>query len=163
MHISAIAAIGKTTRAIGKDGKLVWSLKEDMDRFKQTTMGHPVIMGRKTWESIPERFRPLPGRTNFVISRDPNFVATGAIVTDNVNKAISASKNLPGNDEVFIIGGGEIYKSSWPLVDRLHLTVVDFNIDGDTFFPEYEKDFVVLEEEKHDGFTFQTLERVTHL
>ncbi|MDB5264918.1 MAG: diacylglycerol kinase [Parcubacteria group bacterium] len=135
-RISLIAALGEN-RVIGKEGTLPWHLPEDLKRFKQLTIGHPVIMGRKTWESIPEKFRPLPGRTNFVITRDPDYEAPGVLLSFTLEEAIAAAAFMPGSEEIFIIGGGQIYAAALPFADRLYLTVIKGAVDGDVFFPEY--------------------------
>src|SRR3989344_8265108 len=101
--ISLIAAIGKN-RELGKGGRLLWHIPEDMRRFKALTLGHPVIMGRKTWESLPQMFRPLPGRTNIVVTRQTGYEASGAIVADSLEAARAAAARAPGADEVFVIG-----------------------------------------------------------
>ena len=112
--ISLIAAIGKG-RELGKNGKLLWHLPDDMRRFKELTTGHPVIMGRKTWESLPERFRPLPGRTNIVVTRQADYKAAGAIVADSLGAARAVAARAEGANEIFVIGGGELYAVALPL------------------------------------------------
>ncbi len=140
-HINIIVALGKN-RQIGKrDAGLLWHIPEDLQRFKKLTTGHPVIMGRKTWESLPEKFRPLPERTNIVVTRDASYHRAGALITDSVEKAFSIAKSAPGGEEVFVIGGGEIYALALPYTDRLCLTLVDDNTPGDVLFPPYEKEF----------------------
>ncbi len=131
--ISAIAAIGKDTRAIGKRDKLLWDMPEDLVRFKHITWGHPVIMGRKTFESIG---RPLPGRLNIVVSRNPSLRAEGCIVANSIEDAIKTASKSEEN-EIFIIGGGEIYKKALPYTHKLYLTLVEDDTEGDTFFPEF--------------------------
>ncbi len=146
--ISIIAAIGANNRALGKDGDLLWKIPEDLKRFKQLTDGHPVIMGRKTWESLPERFRPLPNRTNIVVTRNASYRAPGAIVVADIDAAIATAAEM--DSEIFVIGGGEIYAAALPSADRLYLTLIEAEKDGDTFFPEYESIFnKVISEEKH--------------
>lgn len=159
-----IAAIGEKTRAIGRGGRLLWRIPEDMQRFKETTTGHPVIMGRKTWESIPEKFRPLPGRTNIVVTRQAGYEATSAIVTDSLESARAAAARAEGADEIFIAGGGELYREALPLADRLYLTLIDDGVEGDTFFPAYETEFTkILNDESYDfsglKYRFVNLER----
>lgn len=122
---------------IGAAGQLPWRLKDDMAHFKRTTMGAPVIMGRKTWESLPKR--PLPGRPNIVISRDWNYDAAEARVYSSVSPAINAAKAMAlrnGQTEVFVIGGAAIYELALPIADRIYLTDVDTAPAGDVFFPE---------------------------
>jgi len=135
--LSLIAAIGKN-RELGKGNKLLWSIPEDMARFKQITSGHPVIMGKNTFLSIG---RPLPNRTNIVITHDPQFHAEGVTVVHSLEDAIQKG-NDTGNEEIFIIGGAQIYTQALPLADKLYLTLVDAkDPDADTFFPEYTKQF----------------------
>ncbi len=135
-RISIIVAHSKNM-VIGKGNDLIWEIPDDHARFKKITMGHPVIMGRKTWESIPEKFRPLPGRTNFVITRDNSYSAPGATVTTSIEDALASARQAPGNEEIFVVGGGEIYKAALPFTDRLYITLIDKEVEGDTFFPEY--------------------------
>ncbi|KKT14952.1 MAG: dihydrofolate reductase [Parcubacteria group bacterium GW2011_GWF2_44_8b] len=126
---------------IGKGNDLIWKIPNDQARFKNLTMGHPVIMGRKTWESIPEKFRPLPGRTNFIITRDSSYSAPGATVTTSIENALASAQQALGNEEIFVVGGGEIYKAALPFTDRLYITMVDKEVEGDTFFPAYSNIF----------------------
>lgn len=123
---------------IGREGGLPWRLSTDLKRFKADTMGKPVVMGRKTWESFPKR--PLPGRLNIVVTRDPAYRAEGAEVVHSLQDALilarARARCLPGTvDEICVIGGGEIYARALPLADRLHVTHVKASIDGDTRFP----------------------------
>lgn len=160
--LSIIAAIGEN-RELGRGGELLWRLKDDMQRFKELTTGHPVIMGRKTWESIPEKFRPLPGRTNIVVTRQSGYQAEGAIVVDGLSDAFLAAEKAPGSSETFVIGGGELYAAALPYAIRLYLTLVDASApDADTFFPAYEKEFALIENKPGEGdlsHHFQILER----
>lgn len=128
-----IAAIGAQTRAIGKGNALLWHIRDDLKRFKEITSGHPVIMGRKTYESIG---KPLPNRTNIIITRSPTFQAANCIVCGSPEKALQIAKEKEKN-EIFIIGGGELYKELLPMADRLYLTLVESDESGDTFFPDY--------------------------
>lgn len=160
-NISLIAAIGKN-REIGLQGELLWRMSDDLKRFKELTSGHPVIMGRKTWESLPERFRPLPERTNIVVTRQLGYKAEWAIVVDGLSDAFLAATEAPGSGEVFIIGGGELYTAALPYATHLYLTLVDETADADTYFPEYEQDFKIIHEEVALGeppHSFVTLER----
>lgn len=117
---------------IGKNNDLPWHLPEDLKHFKKITNGHTVIMGRKCWESIPENFRPLPNRTNIVITRNLNYKVDGAEISNNLKQTLTS--NLMNGKEVFIIGGGEIYKKAFKLVDYLYMTKVFKTIpDGDTY------------------------------
>ena len=131
-EIIIIAAVAKN-RVIGRDNQLIWNIPEDMAHFKALTQGHTVLMGRKTWESLPPRFRPLPGRRNIVITRQPDFVAPGAELANSLDAglALAASDAL-----VFIIGGAEIYQQAMTLADRLEITEVDLTPEGDSWFPE---------------------------
>ncbi|HEY5585382.1 MAG TPA: dihydrofolate reductase [Ruminiclostridium sp.] len=126
--ISIIFAMGKNN-AIGYSNKMPWYLPEDFAYFKRVTMGQPVIVGRKTFESIG---RPLPGRINIVITTSTSFSHDGCIVVDSVDKAIEYTKDK----EAFIIGGAEIYKSFLPIADKLYITEIDKAFEADTFFPE---------------------------
>ncbi|MDO8590088.1 MAG: dihydrofolate reductase [bacterium] len=162
-HISIIVAHSKNM-VIGKGNDLIWEIPDDHARFKRITMGHPVLMGRKTWESIPDKFRPLPGRTNFVITRDSSYSAPGAIVTTSIGDALAQAQATPGSAEIFIVGGGEIYKAALPLTNRLYITLIDKEVDGDTFFPEYSNVFTkkISEESKEfEGlkYSYLVLER----
>jgi len=123
--------------AIGKANSLVWRLPDDLKRFKKLTTGHPIIMGRKTYQSIN---RPLPDRTNVVVTRDANLEIPGCIVVHSAIEAIKRAKEFD-QEEIFIIGGAEIYKETLPLADRLYVTIVDMYVDGDAFFPEYSNIF----------------------
>lgn len=137
MVISIIAAVAKNG-VIGKANDLPWRLPDDMKFFMQTTSGHHVIMGRKNYESLPEKFKPLPNRTNIVVTRQENFSAPGCTVVHELNDGINLAKTN-GERELFIIGGAEIYKLALPITDTLYLTEIDAEIDGDTFFPERKK------------------------
>ncbi len=132
--ISAIAAIGRN-RELGLNGKLPWHVPEDLKHFKETTLGHPVIMGRKTFESLGIK-KPLPGRLNIIVTRNPDYRAEGAVVVSSVEDAI-AEASMHDQQEIFIIGGGEIFKLAWPYLTKLYLTVINADFEADTFFPEY--------------------------
>ena len=164
MHrISAIAAIGATTRVLGKDNDLVWDIPADLERFRNMTREHPIIMGRKTWESLPAERRPLPKRTNIVVSRQNDYDAPGAILVSSVEAAIEEAKKAPGADEIFIIGGSGIFKDALPYTDRLCLTLINDESEGDVHFPEYPEFTKVVEREDHPEHTppysYVTLER----
>lgn len=129
--VAAIVAFGNDM-SIGRQGEIPWRLHEDMLHFKELTMGHPVIMGRHTWESLPKR--PLPGRRNIVISRNPDFSAPGAETFTSLEEAVAACEP---HDIPFIIGGAEVYRKGLPYCTRLYVTEVNTEIsDADTFFPE---------------------------
>lgn len=146
--LSLIAAIARDTRVIGLHGEMPWYLNADLIRFKQLTTGYPVIMGRKTHESIG---RPLPNRPNIVLTANPEFHAEGCIVVPNLDSAFIEAEGLlekeayPDN-EIFVIGGEQVYKDTLPYADRLYLTIVDYHGDGDAFFPEYEEGFEIINE-----------------
>ncbi len=144
MKVSLIAAVARN-RAIGKDNRLLWHLPADMQFFKNTTLGHPIITGRKNYESIPEKFRPLPGRRNIIMTRQSDYVAPGADVVDGLEQALHLAKETAlkeGKEEVFIIGGGTVYREALEkgLVDRMYLTFVDSEPEADTFFSEWEEE-----------------------
>lgn len=133
--VSLIVALS-SDRAIGRNGDLPWHIPEDMARFKSVTMGHPVIMGRKTWESIPRR--PLPGRRNMVVSHNPDYIAEGAEVFTSIEDALAACE---GCETPFIIGGASIYARTLPYATRLYVTEVDTLVpDADAHFPEISAD-----------------------
>lgn len=120
-----------TNFVIGKNNDLPWHLPTDMKYFKDTTKGHVVVMGRKCWESIPEKFRPLPNRKNVVMTRDSNYVANGAIVSHDLEQILTSHEN--SHEQVFIIGGAELYKEAFKYAHRLYLTQIYQQVDGDIF------------------------------
>jgi len=128
--LTLIAAVARNG-VIGKDNGLPWHLPADLRRFKQLTLGHAVIMGRKTWQSLPDKVRPLPGRQNIIVTRNAGFAASGATVVNSLADAIAAAHG----DEAFVIGGAELYGAALPLAGRLELTEIDADIDGDAWFP----------------------------
>ncbi|MDK9703867.1 MAG: dihydrofolate reductase [Sulfuritalea sp.] len=128
--LTLIAAVARNG-VIGIDDRLPWHLPADLRHFKALTTGHAVIMGRKTWESLPAKFRPLPGRRNIVVTRDAGYRAEGAVVALSLPAAIDAA----GEGEAFVIGGAELYAAALPLADRLQLTEIDADFEGDTRFP----------------------------
>lgn len=135
--VSAIVAMSRN-RVIGKDNQMLWHIPAEFQHFKKTTYGKPIIMGRKTYESLG---RPLPGRINIVISRSPDSVQGDVFAVDTLDKAISRATAIAksdGVDEIFIIGGAQIYREGLSLTDRLYLTVIDQDYVGDTFFPEFD-------------------------
>jgi dihydrofolate reductase len=136
MDVAIYVAIAENG-VIGREDGLPWRLSSDLKRFKAGTMGKPVIMGRKTWESFPKR--PLPGRLNIVVTRDKTYQAEGAEVSPSLQDAIVLARIrarcMAGADEICVIGGGEIYAQALPLADRLHITHVFAKPDGDTVFP----------------------------
>ena len=121
---------------IGRGGSIPWRVPEDARRFRALTMGHPVVMGRRTWASLPDRFRPLPGRRNVVVTRNAAWQADGA---ERAGSLTDALRVLAGAPQVFVIGGAELYAEALPLADELLLTEIDADVDGDTFFPPWER------------------------
>lgn len=141
--ISFIVAMDKN-HIIGKDNQLPWHLPADLAFFKRVTMSHPIIMGRKTHESIG---RALPGRENIILTRDPSYTADGCFIIHSVDeiKAIEQTKN----EELFVIGGAEIFKETFKIADRLYITLIDEEFEGDTYFPDFDhKDWTVVSKEK---------------
>lgn len=130
MRISVIVAIARNG-VIGYKGKMPWHLPEDLKHFKAITMGHPIVMGRKTYESIG---RILPGRTTIIITRQRNYAIPGALIVQSLSEALKQAQS----DEVFVIGGGEIYREVMPVADRVYLTRIELDPDGDTSFPALE-------------------------
>ena len=131
--ISLVVAVAQN-RAIGKDNHLLCHLTEDMRHFREVTLGRPVIMGRKTWESLPEAFCPLPGRNNIVVSRNAAYQAEGATVASSLEEAIAQAGNV---EQINIIGGADILRLALPMADVLDMTEIDASFDADTFFPEF--------------------------
>ncbi|MCL2523024.1 MAG: dihydrofolate reductase [Betaproteobacteria bacterium] len=131
-EIVLIAAVARN-RVIGRDNQLLWNLPEDMAHFKALTQGHTVVMGRKTWESLPPRFRPLPGRRNIVVSRQTAYAAPGAELAASLEAALTLAAE---QETVFVIGGADIYRQALPLAGRLELTEIDQEPEGDVWFPE---------------------------
>ena len=157
MIISLIAAMGKN-RVIGKNNSIPWKLPADMKRFKELTTGKPVIMGRKTFESIG---RPLPNRKNIILTHEKNYKAEGCIV---VHSTLNALKAAEGNEEVMIIGGEQIFKEFLAMANRMYLTVIDEDFEGDAYFPEYnQKEWREVKREEHKNekykYSFVDLER----
>lgn len=144
-----IAAVAHR-RAIGKNNDLLLRLPEDMARFKALTLGHAVIMGRKTWDSIPARFRPLAQRRNIVLSRQPGLALEGAEVFASLAQALAACAN---EAQVFVMGGSEVYAQALPLAERLELTEIDADFEADSFFPDWSS----------AGFVERSRERRHHL
>jgi dihydrofolate reductase len=120
-------------RVIGAGGVMPWHLPEDLKHFRALTSGSPVVMGRRTWESLPERFRPLPGRRNLVVTRQPGWASPGAEVAHSIEEALAAA---PADGTLWVIGGAELYRQTLPVADRIELTELDLTVDGDTRAPE---------------------------
>lgn len=138
MIISLIAAVSENG-VIGKDNDLPWHLPADMKHFRDTTMGHCVIMGRKNYDSIPLKYRPLDGRTNIVVTRNTKFEAPGCVVVHDIEKAIEYARSQ-NEKEAFIIGGADVYKQTIDRADKIYFTRVHQTIDGDAFFPEVDQE-----------------------
>lgn len=159
--ISIIVAVA-ANNVIGGENKLLWHIREDLQRFKTLTSGHAVVMGRKTWESLG---RPLPNRTNIVITRNPDYKPDGALVAQSLEAAIELAK---GDDEIFVIGGGEIYRQAMFIADRLYITHVECSYEGDTTFPDIlAEQWRVVEESRFERgekyeypFRFTNYERI---
>lgn len=144
-RVSVIAALARNG-VIGIDNRLPWRLPEDLAHFKALTLGHPILMGRKTFESLG---RPLPGRTNVVITRNPDYRPDGCLVAASIPAAIAL---CGAAEEVFFIGGAELYAQAIPLADRLYLTEVDVEAKGDAWFPDYDRSaFREVSREHHEG------------
>lgn len=156
VEIVIIAAMDQN-RVIGKDNKLPWHISEDLIRFRRLTSGHPIIMGRKTYESLG---KPLPKRENIVLSRQLVDVS-GCMIAKTMEEAIAHAKRF--DTDIFVIGGAEIYRQSLPLSDKLHLTIVEGQFEGDVYFPDYSEFKNVLYEEQGQSlaykYKFQTLTR----
>lgn len=157
MTIELIVAMSNNY-AIGNNNKLLWHIPEDLRRFKELTSGHSVLMGRKTWESLPEKYRPLPNRENFVLSSNQNFIVNGA-------ETIHSLDLIPLREKLFVIGGSEIYRQTIQYADIIHLTQVHVNVEeADTFFPKFDltmwdiSDNIVSSDENYK-YSFLTLKR----
>ncbi len=135
MKLALIAAVARNG-AIGRGNQLIWREPLDQQHFRRVTMGCPVVMGRKTWDSLPARFRPLPGRRNIVVTRNPVLVAAGAETASSLADALARLSEAP---TVFVLGGGELYAQALPLADELVLTEIDADLDGDVFFPAWDR------------------------
>ncbi len=159
--ISLIVAMARN-RVIGRNNQLPWHLPEDLKRFKQITMGHPILMGRKTYESIG---RPLPGRENVVVSRNPHYHPEGVVVEPNLIEALEKRKNEP---EIFIIGGSQLFAEGALIAERIYLTLIERDVEGDVFFPEinWDNDYIALEKtevlispKENIPYSFATLQK----
>lgn len=143
--IAIVVAVAENN-VIGKDNQLIWHLPSDLKHFKNITMGHPMLMGRKTYESIG---KPLPGRTTIIITRQPDFNAEGCIVVNSIQEAISEAKQL--DEQAYLIGGAEIYRQALDVTDTIYLTRIYHSFEGDTFFPEIKEDeWQKVSEEHHE-------------
>ncbi|WP_119268304.1 dihydrofolate reductase [Taklimakanibacter deserti] len=163
-RIAFVVAVARNG-VIGRHGVLPWRISSDLKRFKAITMGKPVIMGRKTWESLPRR--PLPGRLNIVVTRDRHYRAEGAVVTASVAEALAQARQTD-SDEICVIGGAEIFRQMLPMTDRLYLTEVDLTPEGDVVFPPLDENaWRETSREAHAraqgddaGFVLRVLDRV---
>lgn len=156
MGITMIAAMSKNG-VIGKNNELPWHISEDLKYFRAKTRNKPVVMGRKTHESIGV---VLPGRMNIILTRNTNYYVNGAVIVNNIKKAL---EKCNGFDEVMIIGGAEIYKQALEFANKIYLTIIDREIDGDAFFPELGKEWKKISTDHRDGdpsFSFNTFERI---
>jgi len=159
--ISIIVAMAEN-RVIGNDNSLPWHLPADLKHFKAMTLGKPIIMGRKTWESLPGK---LPGRIHIVVTSNPEYQADGCTVVNSLQGALNAAGDVP---EVMIVGGGMLYAQALPLADRVYLTIVEIAVNGDTSFPEFDQSqWQELEHERHSSdernpyaYSFLTLSRI---
>jgi dihydrofolate reductase len=146
---------------IGHNNTLPWHLPEDLAHFKQTTLGQPVVMGRKTWESLPPKFRPLPGRTNIVVTRQKDWHDTGAVVAHSIEAAV---QHCPANTPIWVIGGAEVYAQAMPLATRAVVTEIDADFEGDAFAPSFDGSWKETARSTHTAangltYSFVTLTR----
>lgn len=163
MRLALIAAVARNG-VFGRGDALPWRLPEDQRHFRRVTLGAPVIMGRRTWESLPERFRPLPGRRNIVVTRNPVWRADGAEAAPSLAAALAAVANA---DRAFVIGGAELYREALAQADELVLTEIDRDFDGDVHFPRWDRTaFREVSRERHHAappndfdFDFVTYQR----
>jgi dihydrofolate reductase len=135
VKLALIAAVARNG-AIGRNNDLLWKESADQKHFAATTRGHAVIMGRRTWQSLPPRFRPLPGRRNIVVTRSPGFEAPGAETVDSLDAGL---QRLSGEPMVFVLGGAQLYAQALPRVDEMVLTEIDADLDGDVYFPHWDR------------------------
>jgi dihydrofolate reductase len=160
-EIIAIAALGKDTKYICAEGQLLWHNPEDLKRVKELTLGYPLIMGRKTHDSIG---RPLPRRTNIILTRDTNYTADGCAIAHTIEEAIEiAEKSEGGSERIFIFGGSEIYDLFLDRTDKLFLTLVDSHKKGDKQFPEFESQFIKFTSHGGDIFEEEAYEWVDYV
>jgi dihydrofolate reductase len=143
---------------IGVNNQLPWHLPEDLAHFKRTTLGCPVIMGRKTWDSLPPKFRPLPGRLNVVVTRQTDWQAQGAVVAHSLEEAI---QHCPADAQVWVIGGAEVYAQAMPLATRAVITEIDADYDGDAFAPTFDANWQETERSTHVAASGLTYSLVT--
>ncbi len=140
-------------RVLGADGGMPWNVPEDMAHFQRATMGDPVVMGRRTWESFPPRFRPLPGRDNIVVTREPGYAAEGATVVGSLEEGIARARE---SGDAWVIGGGQIYRQAMGALDELWVTEIDVAADGDTTAPEIDDGWRVVRCDPDDPSAWHT-------
>jgi dihydrofolate reductase len=161
MTVVLVASVARNG-AIGRGNELVWDEPQDKRFFRRVTMGHPVVMGRKTWDSLPDRFRPLPGRRNIVVTRRPDWSAEGADVAHSLDEAIAMTAAA---SRICVIGGAQLFEQALKVADELVLTEIERDVEGDVFFPSWDRDvFEEVEREPHvdatgGGFSFVTYRR----
>ena len=150
MKVSLVAAVARDG-VIGRDNTIPWRIPEDAQRFRALTIGHPVVMGRRTWDSLPVRFRPLPGRRNVVVTRNRAWHPDGA---ERAGSLADALRRLGTAEQVFVIGGAELYAQALPMADELLLTEVEAEVEGDVFFPIWDR--ATFEEESREKHVSET-------
>src|SRR5262245_3007641 len=156
MSLVLIAAVARNG-VIGRDNELVWRDRDDLQRFKRLTLGHVLVMGRRTYDSIG---RPLPGRTTVVVTRRPDWTAPGVMVAHSFDEAVKLAEDVCPGQDVYVAGGGEIYRRALPHADRLELTEIDADLDGDTQFPAYDiSDWREVARENRDDYSWATYAR----
>jgi dihydrofolate reductase len=163
-RIAFVVAVARNG-VIGRDGRLPWHMSSDLQRFKALTMGKPVLMGRRTWESLPRK--PLPGRLNIVVTRQADYAAAGAVVARDLDHALQVAADA-GTGEICVIGGAEVFRELMPNADRLYLSEIDLDTAGDAFFPEVNasewkeisRETVRRGPKDDAGFTFRVLDRI---
>jgi dihydrofolate reductase len=156
MSLVLIAAVARNG-VIGRDNDLVWRDRDDLQRFKRLTLGHVLVMGRRTYDSIGQ---PLPGRTTIVVTRRPDWSAPGATVAHSLDEALKLAEEVSPGQDVYVAGGGEIYRQALSLADRLELTELDADLDGDTVFPPYDpSDWTEVAREQHPCYAWVTYTR----
>ena len=162
-RVAIVVAMSRKTRAIGNKNELLWHIPDDLKRFKEKTLGHPIIMGRKTFESILQILgKPLPGRQNIVVTRNPDYAYEGVLIVSSLEEALQKARALDPQ-EVHIGGGAELYAQALPFVDDLYVTFVDDDPEGDTFFPPFSDAFEVAHEHEardHNGFSYQWVDYI---
>jgi len=159
-NIAAIVAMDEG-RLIGNKGALPWHVPEDLAHFRSLTSGQVVVMGRKTWDSLPAKFKPLPGRTNIVISREGSSLALpeGVFRAHSPAEAITVAQSVAGGRKIWIIGGAEIYRSTLSLCGEVHLTRINGRHEGDAWLPEFERDFTLVDTTDGERCRFETYRR----